>query len=160
MGDHWQVRLPTRDGESVTGKTLHSFTEAMPDFSQFSPQRSGLASQQRAERILADRATELGAVIRFGTELESFEQDDDQVTACLRDPGGGEPATISARYLVAADGHKGTVRAAAGISVHGRQRTLPRRPSGWSGCGTRWRLRRESPLGLRDPDAAWSVIVS
>ena len=46
--------------ESLTGKTLHSFTEAMPDFSRFSPQPDGLVSQQRAERILADRAVELG----------------------------------------------------------------------------------------------------
>jgi hypothetical protein len=32
---------------------------------------------------------------------------------------------MSARYLVAADGHKGTIRAAAGIGVHGRQRGAP-----------------------------------
>ena len=37
----------------------------------------------------------------------------------------GETATISAPYLVAADGHKGTIRAAAGIGVHGRQRGAP-----------------------------------
>src|SRR3984893_15596218 len=61
--------------ESVTGKARHSFTEAMPDFSRFSPQRDGLVSQRRAERILADRAAELGVIIRFSTELESFEQD-------------------------------------------------------------------------------------
>ncbi|HEY6497618.1 MAG TPA: FAD-dependent monooxygenase [Trebonia sp.] len=108
--------------ESMTGRTLHSFTEAMPDFSRFSPRRDGLASQQRAERILADRAVELGAAIRFRTELESFEQDHDQVTVRLRDLGTGARSTISARYLVAADGHKGRVRAAAGIGVHGRQR--------------------------------------
>ena len=108
--------------ESVTGKTLHSFAEAMPDFSRFSPQPAGLVSQQRAERILADRAAELGATIRFGTELESFEQDDDSVTVRLRDHGTGESVTISAPYLVAVDGHKGTIRAAAGIGVHGRQR--------------------------------------
>src|SRR5487761_945332 len=93
--------------ESVTGKALHSFTAAMPDFSRFSPQRDGLVSQQRAERILAD--------------LESFEQDHDEVMVRVRDRGTGEPATISAPYLIGADGHKGTVRAAAGIGVHGRQ---------------------------------------
>ena len=108
--------------ESMTGKTLHSFTEAMPDFSRFSPRPAGLVSQQRAERILADRATELGAGIRFHTELESFEQDQDEVIVRLRDRRTGEPTTISARYLVAADGHKGTLRDAAGIGVHGRQR--------------------------------------
>ena len=108
--------------ESMTGKVLHSFDQAMPDFSRFSPQRDGLVSQQRAERILADRATELGAGIRFHTELESFEQDQDEVIVRLRDRRTGEPTTISARYLVAADGHKGTLRDAAGIGVHGRQR--------------------------------------
>ena len=108
--------------ESLTGKTLHSFTEAMPDFSRFSPQPDGLVSQQRAERILADRAVELGVTILFDTELESFEQDRDSVTVRLRDRATGEPAVTSARYLVAADGHKGTIRAAAGIGVHGRQR--------------------------------------
>jgi hypothetical protein len=108
--------------ESMTGKVLHSFAEAMPDFSRFSPQRDGLVSQQRAERILADRAIELGVGIRFHTEVESFAQNQDEVTVRLRDRGTGEPARISARYLVAADGHKGTLRDAAGIGVHGRQR--------------------------------------
>jgi putative polyketide hydroxylase len=108
--------------ESMTGKTLHSFAEAMPDFSRLSPQRDGLVSQQRAERILADRAIELGADIRFHTELEFFEQNHDEVIVRLRDRGTGELATIGARYLVAADGHKGTLRDAAGIGVHGRQR--------------------------------------
>jgi putative polyketide hydroxylase len=111
--------------QSMTGKALHSFTEAMPDFSRFSPQRDGLVSQQRAERILADRAVELGADIRFGTELESFEQRPDEVVVRLRDRGTGSTATVSARYLVAADGHKGSVRAAAGIGVHGRRRGSP-----------------------------------
>ena len=111
--------------ESVTGKARHSFTEAMPDFSRFSPQRDGLVSQQRAERILADRAAELGVTIRFSTELESFEQNHDSVTVRLRDRAAGETATMSARYLIAADGHKGTIRAAAGIGVHGRQRGAP-----------------------------------
>jgi 2-polyprenyl-6-methoxyphenol hydroxylase-like FAD-dependent oxidoreductase len=50
------------------------------------------------------------------------EQHDDKVTARLRALGSGEQSTVSARYLVAADGHKGTVGAAAGIGVHGRQR--------------------------------------
>ena len=108
--------------QSMTGKVLHSFAEAMPDFSRFSPQRDALVSQQRAERILAGRAVELGARIRFHTELESFEQDRDGVTVRLRDRGTGEPSTVSARYLVAADGHKGTLREAAGIGVHGRPR--------------------------------------
>lgn len=108
--------------ESVTGNVMHSFTEAMPDFSRFSPRRDGLVSQQRAERILAGRAAELGVAIRFRTELVSFRQDHGRVLVDLRDLETSELATIGAQYLVAADGHKGAVRAAAGIGVHGRQR--------------------------------------
>lgn len=111
--------------QSVTGKVLHSFTDAMPDFSRFSPFPAGLVSQQRAERILADRATEFGVAVRFNTELESFEQDDDEVKSLLRDRVTGERFPVTARYLVAADGHKGAIRAAAGIGAHGRQRRAP-----------------------------------
>jgi 2-polyprenyl-6-methoxyphenol hydroxylase-like FAD-dependent oxidoreductase len=111
--------------QSMTGAVRHSFTEAMPGFARFSPQRDGLVSQQRAERILARRAAELGAAIRFGTELESVAQADDEVVARLRDRGTGEITTVGAAYLVAADGHQGAIRAAAGIGVHGRQRGGP-----------------------------------
>jgi 2-polyprenyl-6-methoxyphenol hydroxylase-like FAD-dependent oxidoreductase len=111
--------------ESMTGTVLHSFAQAMPDFSRFSPQPDALVSQQRAERVLADRAVELGADIRFRTEVESFAQNRGDVTVRLRDRATGEPATISARYLVAADGHKGALRDAAAIGVHGRQRGAP-----------------------------------
>jgi 2-polyprenyl-6-methoxyphenol hydroxylase-like FAD-dependent oxidoreductase len=111
--------------QSMTGKAMHSFAEAMPDFSRFSPQQDGMVSQQRAERILAGRAAELGVAIRFNTELESFEQDQEEVTVRLRDRGTGESRPVGARYLVAADGHKGAIRAAAGIGVHGRQRGAP-----------------------------------
>src|SRR5262249_36742255 len=78
-----------------------------------------------AERILADRAVELGVTIRFDTELESFGQTPDEVIVRLRDRGTGEAFTVSVPYLVAADGHKGTVRASAGIGAHGRQRRAP-----------------------------------
>ena len=108
--------------ESLTGRTLHSFTDAMPDFSPYSPARAGLVSQQRAERILAQRAVELGARILFNTELEAFEQHQDRIVARLRDTASGEASTVAAHYLVAADGHKGTVREMAGIGVHGRRR--------------------------------------
>lgn len=106
--------------ESMTGMVLHSFAEAMPDLSAYSPAPAGLVSQERAERILADRAIELGARILFGTELETFAQDGERVTAQLRDVATGRPTTVTARYLVAADGHKGGIRDALGIGVHGR----------------------------------------
>jgi putative polyketide hydroxylase len=108
--------------ESMAGSVLHSFTETMPDFSAYSPAPACLVSQERSERILAGRAAELGAEIRFSTELVSFEQHDDHVLACLRDCVTGEDSTVAAGYLVAADGHKGGIRDALGIGVHGRRK--------------------------------------
>ncbi|WP_432928459.1 FAD-dependent monooxygenase [Microbispora sp. CA-135349] len=106
--------------ESVTGTVLHDFVEAAPDFSRLSPIPMAATSQERAERILAGRAAELGAEIRFSTALESFRQDGDEVVASLLDTATGRRRTVTSRYLVAADGHKGTIRDAAGITVHGR----------------------------------------
>jgi putative polyketide hydroxylase len=109
----------------MAGPPWHRFTAAAGDYSRFSPQPEGLASQARAERILAGRARELGAEIRFGTEAESIQPRPDGVTVALRDLASGEVGTVSPRYLVAADGHKGTIRAAAGIGVQGRRRRAP-----------------------------------
>jgi putative polyketide hydroxylase len=115
--------------ESVTGPVLHDFIHTMPDFSAFSPTTMTGTSQERAERILAARAVELGARIMFSTELESFHQDGENVTAVLRavDPGSERRQTITARYLVGADGHRGTIRDAAGIGTHGRRSSQPTR---------------------------------
>ena len=77
---------------------------------------AGLA-QDRLEPILRDRAGELGADIRMSTELVSFEQDTDGVTALLRDADGDY--AVRAAYLVAADGHRSPVRTALGIGRDG-----------------------------------------
>ncbi|TQS27286.1 FAD-dependent monooxygenase [Microbispora sp. KK1-11] len=113
--------------ESVTGTVMHDFVEAAPDFSRLSPIPMAATSQERAERILADRAAELGAEIRFSTALESFREDGDEVVASLLDTATGRRHTVTSRYLVAADGHKGTIRDAAGITVHGRTSSRPSR---------------------------------
>ncbi|MFD8997257.1 FAD-dependent monooxygenase [Streptomyces abikoensis] len=106
--------------ESVTGRVFHSITEAMPDFARYSPAPTGMVSQERAEPLLAARAAELGADIRFSTRLESFTDGPDGVTAVLRDLTTGEAYEVEAAYLVGADGHRGGIREAAGIGAHGR----------------------------------------
>ncbi|MEY9855571.1 putative polyketide hydroxylase [Catenulispora sp. GAS73] len=108
--------------ESMTGRVYRDFAQTMPDFSRFSPQRAGMVSQQRAERILADRAVELGVRILFDTEVESFDQKSDEVVVRLRGTRDGTDSRAVTQYLIGADGHKGTIRDAAGIGAHGRQR--------------------------------------
>jgi hypothetical protein len=78
-----------------------------------------MASQARAEAALAARARELGARLRFGTRCESVVQDADGVSAGLR-ADTGQAWQVRARYLVAADGHRGGLRERLGIGSHGR----------------------------------------
>jgi 2-polyprenyl-6-methoxyphenol hydroxylase-like FAD-dependent oxidoreductase len=70
--------------------------------------------QPTTERLLAERAAELGAEIRRGCELIGLEQDDRGVTARL---AGG--ARLRARYLVGCDGGRSTVRHLLGVGFPG-----------------------------------------
>ncbi|MFD0903965.1 FAD-dependent monooxygenase [Actinomadura sediminis] len=84
-----------------------------------SPAPFGHVDQDRVEEILRDRAGELGARIRYGVELASFEQDADGVTARLVDRATGTAEIVRAGYLVAADGFHSPVRGALGVELDG-----------------------------------------
>jgi putative polyketide hydroxylase len=106
-------------GESVTGRVFNDLLiDGSPDFSALSTEGWANVSQERAEPILLARARELGADVRFGTELVSFAQDGSEVRAVLRDANGEHQ--VRADYLVAADGHRSPIRHALGIGTHGR----------------------------------------
>ncbi|MCM2387230.1 FAD-dependent monooxygenase [Streptomyces albipurpureus] len=79
-----------------------------------------LIGQDRFEPVLLDRAAELGADLRFGTELVSFTQDDDGVDAVIREGAAGPECRVRARYLIAADGFRAPVREHLGIGQHGQ----------------------------------------
>lgn len=73
--------------------------------------------QPRLERLLDERARELGADIRRGHEVAGVSQDDATVTADVRGPDG--PYRVRARYLVGCDGGRSRVRDGAGIPFLG-----------------------------------------
>ncbi|WP_214414043.1 FAD-dependent monooxygenase [Sphaerisporangium fuscum] len=77
----------------------------------------GLCPQNRLDPVLLRAARERGATVCHGTELVSFEQDADGVTAVIEGPEGRR--TVRADYLVAADGVRSGVRAALGIDTTG-----------------------------------------
>ncbi|MEV5708026.1 FAD-dependent monooxygenase [Actinoallomurus sp. NPDC052274] len=77
-----------------------------------------LCHQHEVEPILRERAAELGADLRFGTELTEFDQDADGVWAEVRDADGVR-RRIRADYLIAADGAGGRIRDALGIGADG-----------------------------------------
>jgi 2-polyprenyl-6-methoxyphenol hydroxylase-like FAD-dependent oxidoreductase len=73
--------------------------------------------QPRLERLLDERAGELGAEVRRGHEVVGVSQDDATVTADVRGPDG--PYRVTARYLVGCDGGHSRVREWAGIPFPG-----------------------------------------
>jgi putative polyketide hydroxylase len=86
---------------------------------RLSPSGWCLCSQNDLEPVLLRAARELGGELCFGTELVSFEQDDQGVTAVLRTRETGLTRTVRADYLVAADGPRSPVREALGIGHTG-----------------------------------------
>ncbi|MEU5935551.1 rifampin monooxygenase [Micromonospora sp. NPDC047187] len=66
------------------------------------------------ERLLEERAIELGAQVRRGRAVAGFEQDDEGVTVDLAD---GEQ--LRSRYLVGCDGGRSTVRKLLGVGFPG-----------------------------------------
>lgn len=113
-GNRWRI---------VTGEGFgrREFDSRKPqedlDVSRLSPVGWGMATQQQIEPMLLRRARELGADVRFSTELVSFTQDDDEVRAVIRERSGAETVVL-ADYLVAADGHRGMIRKQLGIGTH------------------------------------------
>jgi 2-polyprenyl-6-methoxyphenol hydroxylase-like FAD-dependent oxidoreductase len=73
--------------------------------------------QTRIERVLADRAAELGVEVRRGHELAGLSQRADAVTVEVVGPTGRYE--ISSRYVVGADGAHSTTRKLAGIEFPG-----------------------------------------
>jgi 2,4-dichlorophenol 6-monooxygenase len=76
--------------------------------------------QTRMEPLLLGEAARLGAHVRFDTDLVSFEQDSDGVTAQLRDLVTGEDVRVRAKYLIGADGARSRVVKHLGIPLTGK----------------------------------------
>ncbi|MFC5568730.1 rifampin monooxygenase [Lysobacter yangpyeongensis] len=70
--------------------------------------------QPRTDRLLAERAIELGAQLRRGCGLVGLEQDADGVTVALEDG-----TRLRARYAVGCDGGRSTVRRLIGVDFPG-----------------------------------------
>jgi 2-polyprenyl-6-methoxyphenol hydroxylase-like FAD-dependent oxidoreductase len=107
--------------ETLAGRELAWFIANLNEgVRDVSPTERVFVSQSVLEPVLKARTEELGAELRFGTEVTSFEQDADGVMATLRDRDSGRTHTVRAAYMVAADGAHSRVRERLGIGESGR----------------------------------------
>ena len=104
--------------ESLVGQEFDVLQEDISNL--FSgPVPGSYIAQDVLEPVLRARAEELGADLRFGTEVLSFEQDEQGITATIRQRGGELARRVRARFLVAADGSQSAIRQQLGIGQHG-----------------------------------------
>jgi len=119
------ARPPGRPGitskvsESMTGKVIYDHVAHRPDFSRFSPEVPGMASQARAEEALLRRAMELGVEVWFECACDAVAEAPDHVELQLRRIGADEAIAMRARYVVAADGIRGGIAGQLGVGSHG-----------------------------------------
>jgi 2-polyprenyl-6-methoxyphenol hydroxylase-like FAD-dependent oxidoreductase len=106
--------------ESLAGKTIAQYIPSLnAGVELVSPSRRLFLTQEALEPILRDRALEVGAELRYSTELVRFEQDSGGVLATVRDVQSGEETEIQADYMVACDGWRSPVRQRLGIEMRG-----------------------------------------
>jgi len=117
------LRLRRVKVESLAGTWLEETPwtpgQEEPDKGIASPCTGAAIAQDLLEPILRNAGAELGADLRFGTELLSFDQRPDSVTARVRRREDGMDYTIAADYMIAADGADSPIREALGIARHG-----------------------------------------
>jgi 2-polyprenyl-6-methoxyphenol hydroxylase-like FAD-dependent oxidoreductase len=107
--------------ETLAGKELAWYIANLnEDVRDVSPCTRMFITQSLLEPLLQQRALELGADLRFGTEMLSFEQDTDGVTAVIRNRDTGQTQRVRARYMVAADGSHSAIREQLEIRMLGR----------------------------------------
>ncbi|XUM02818.1 FAD-dependent oxidoreductase [Streptomyces venezuelae ATCC 10712] len=111
------LQTPTLVGDA--GEWLFRQIDPGGGLGRFSPAEWCLCSQNDLEPVLLESARELGGDLRYSTELMSFEQDAEGVTARVKSRETGEHTTIRADYLVAADGPRSPVREELGIGHTG-----------------------------------------
>ncbi|MFC4812907.1 FAD-dependent monooxygenase [Paenibacillus sp. GCM10023250] len=106
--------------ESLAGQTFNDTVEDMSAFfTDASPAEGSSIAQDILEPILRNHAKRNGVDLRYDTEMVTFEQDQDGVSAIIRNRSDGTSRRIRAGFMAAADGSKSAVRKKLGIKQHG-----------------------------------------
>jgi putative polyketide hydroxylase len=75
--------------------------------------------QSRLEPLLRAEAKRRGCDVRYNTELSTFTQDSEGVSATITDRATGTTSVLQAAYLLAADGAHSHIRKALGVNGEG-----------------------------------------
>src|SRR6266699_1756889 len=106
--------------ESLTGQVFDNLQDEAELGDLFiGPVPGSAIAQDVLEPVLRARAERLGGDLRFGTEMVAFEQDEEGITATIRERESGGTRTVRAQFLVAADGSHSGIRQELGIGKHG-----------------------------------------
>jgi 2-polyprenyl-6-methoxyphenol hydroxylase-like FAD-dependent oxidoreductase len=106
--------------ESLTGKEIAQYIPSLnAGVELVSPSRRLFLTQEALEPILRSRAVELGAELRYLTELTDLEEVSDGVVATTRNVETGAERRVHAQYVVACDGWRSPVRERLGIGMVG-----------------------------------------
>ncbi|WP_336050288.1 rifampin monooxygenase [Streptomyces sp. CA2R101] len=104
-----------------TGGLFGGIMKAWPDRLDTAHPYALAVPQPVTERLLDERAVELGTEIRRGCEVVGLSQDEDGVTVELASGGGTH---LRARYLVGCDGGRSAVRKLLGVGFPGEPATV------------------------------------
>jgi putative polyketide hydroxylase len=106
--------------ESLVGQEIDCLMEDMSAyFTEASPVRGSLIAQDVLEPVLRAHAEQAGGDLRYATELVAFEQDEEGITATIRERQGATSRRVRASFLVAADGSHSGIRQHLGVAQHG-----------------------------------------
>jgi 2-polyprenyl-6-methoxyphenol hydroxylase-like FAD-dependent oxidoreductase len=106
--------------ESLAGRELATYVKELNEGVEgFSSTVRVFINQDVLEPILAAKATDLGARVVNRTEVTALDEDDEGVTATLRDLETQDERQVRARYVVAADGNRSPTRQRLGIGMEG-----------------------------------------
>jgi putative polyketide hydroxylase len=89
-----------------------------------SPTAPACVPQDHLEPVLMEHLRSLGAGVELGSEVVSVEDRAGRVRVVLSDVATGASRVVDARYLIAADGVRGTVRRSLGIEMRGPDRLV------------------------------------
>ncbi|MEV4562994.1 FAD-dependent monooxygenase [Nonomuraea sp. NPDC049419] len=118
IGENMRIAIAGSLADPQPHMIVHDEQEEFAFMAELTPVPAVGAPQAEIERILRTKAEDLGADLRFSTELVSLEQDAAGVSAVIRDKDGER--LVRAEYVIAADGYRSPLRAALDVPTSGK----------------------------------------